>query len=368
MPTYSNIRYAHAERFTAPVATPPLSSLEQLPKTQFIAPQNPCRLEPIIGAMGQDLYQGEDCLSLTVCTPSTTGSRPVLVFIHGGAFLTGSGEFAQYSPERLSNNADIVVVNISYRLGALGFLYTPERGIQNLGIHDQACALEWVRQNIHLFGGDPTRVTLMGQSAGASSILALIATLDHNLFSQAIIASAPFFPINKRQQNKASRHFLDQLHDPYQATISQILSAQSHACQRSSASLPFCPVIDDIYRPQHIMPGLQSVMLWCQQDDAIPFVPRIIEPIVTRYVFQRPMISYAHWLSRHGILTSTLTHTWRHHVRPFRATHCIELPLLFGDWPQWCNAPFLHDVTLEEYKSQSAQLQHLVANFVQQVR
>jgi para-nitrobenzyl esterase len=112
--------------------------------------------------------ENEDCLRLAIFTPAADNrKRRVLVFIHGGAFLTGSAVSECYDASTLAQSCDIVVVNISYRLGALGFLHSPKQGIVNLGMADQWCALQWIRRNIHLFGGDASRMTLMGQSPGA---------------------------------------------------------------------------------------------------------------------------------------------------------------------------------------------------------
>jgi para-nitrobenzyl esterase len=122
-----------------------------------------------------------DCLYLNVWTPATTGSRPVLVWIPGGSFVEGSGSQPWYDPSELCRRGDVVVVSLNYRLGAFGWLYLDELGgealgaASNCGLRDQIAALEWVAANIAQFGGDPTNVTVFGQSAGAWSITALLA-------------------------------------------------------------------------------------------------------------------------------------------------------------------------------------------------
>ncbi|MCR4565695.1 MAG: carboxylesterase family protein [Bacteroidales bacterium] len=88
-------------------------------------------------------------------SPSLQGKRPVLVWIHGGAFVTGSVSFRQYVPSCLSQEGDIVVINLSYRVGVLGFLYLPEKEAVNLGLEDLICELQWARDIISHFGGDP---------------------------------------------------------------------------------------------------------------------------------------------------------------------------------------------------------------------
>ena len=121
--------------------------------------------------------ESEDCLFLNIYTPdSAPGPKPVLVWIHGGAFMCGSGN--DYDASTFARQNDVVVVTINYRLGIFGFLNLqtlgPDyAGSPNLGIQDQIAALEWVKTNIGSFGGDAGNVTIFGESAGAASVLAL---------------------------------------------------------------------------------------------------------------------------------------------------------------------------------------------------
>jgi para-nitrobenzyl esterase len=140
----------------------------------------------------------EDCLYLNVWTAavSTRDKRPVLVYIHGGAFTDGSGDVPVYDGENLAKKG-VVVVTINYRVGPLGFFTHPELTKEsshassgNYGLLDQVAALKWIQANVHAFGGDPTRVTIAGQSAGAASVLYLSASpLAKGLFAQAIAGS-----------------------------------------------------------------------------------------------------------------------------------------------------------------------------------
>jgi para-nitrobenzyl esterase len=132
---------------------------------------------------------GEDCLNLNVWAPSEGGAGlPVLVWIHGGAFTNGSNSLPEYNGSAFARDG-VVTVAVNYRLGAEGFLFTGD-GTANLGLLDQVAALEWVRDNIGAFGGDPGRVTVAGESAGAWCVAALLATpRAAGLFRQAIIQS-----------------------------------------------------------------------------------------------------------------------------------------------------------------------------------
>jgi para-nitrobenzyl esterase len=141
----------------------------------------------------------EDCLFLNVFVPSRSdGLRPVMVWIHGGAHVTG--ESNDYGATRLVEQGDVIVVTINYRLGALGFTAhpaltaeSPDHASGNYGLLDQQEALRWVRRNILLFGGDPSRVTIFGESAGGLSVHAQLASPgSRGLFQRAIVESGAY--------------------------------------------------------------------------------------------------------------------------------------------------------------------------------
>lgn len=145
----------------------------------------------------QEDNTSEDCLYLNVWSPSADKRRrPVMVWIHGGAFTVGSGSGQLYDGHSFAAEGDVVVVTFNYRLGALGFLHLGDiggddfSGSCNCGILDQIAALQWVQDNIGKFGGDPERVTVFGESAGAMSIGVLMAVPKaEGLFHQAIMQS-----------------------------------------------------------------------------------------------------------------------------------------------------------------------------------
>lgn len=136
----------------------------------------------------------EDCLYLNVFSPkkrTSTKLLPVLVFIHGGIFKWGSADPLMYGPEYLMETKQVLVVTLQYRLNVFGFLaanHTSCKG--NFGLKDQSLALKWVRNNIRHFGGDSRRVTLMGQSAGASSVqYQMMSKRSNGLFQRAVLMS-----------------------------------------------------------------------------------------------------------------------------------------------------------------------------------
>ena len=135
-----------------------------------ISPQVPNEaLDSMLGLAPQE--QSEDCLFLNIWTPGTDAeARPVMVWIHGGAFTIGSGSDGLYNGAMLASRGDVVVVTINYRLGALGFLHLPALDESNFGMRDQVAALRWVRDNIASFGGDPGNIMIFGESAGGMSV------------------------------------------------------------------------------------------------------------------------------------------------------------------------------------------------------
>jgi para-nitrobenzyl esterase len=139
----------------------------------------------------------EDCLYVNVWTKAAANARrPVLVYIYGGGFSSGSGDVPVYDGSQLADRG-LVVVNMNYRVGSLGFFAHPELTKEaaasgNYGLMDQVAALQWVRDNIAAFGGDPQRVTIAGQSAGAMSVYLLTASpMAKGLFQRAAIESGP---------------------------------------------------------------------------------------------------------------------------------------------------------------------------------
>lgn len=148
-------------------------------------------LDGLVRGMGS-AEQGEDCLTLNVWTPACDDARrPVMVWIHGGAYAIGSGALPVYGGARLAAATDTVVVTVNYRLGAFGFMLVDHPdAAANPGLLDQVAALEWVRDAIAGFGGDPGNVTIFGESAGAGCVLSLLGMpRARGLFHKAIVQS-----------------------------------------------------------------------------------------------------------------------------------------------------------------------------------
>ena len=241
---FKGIRYGRAERFRPPV---PTTKAEQMPDGGFgpACPQPGRQYQP----------QSEDCLFLNVWTPSATPDRqrPVMVYIHGGAYSNGSVTDPLNDGARLAAHGDVVVVTVNHRLNALGYLYLarldprfPDSG--NCGQLDLVLALEWVRRNIASFGGDSGNVTLFGQSGGGAKIATLMAMpAAKGLFHKAITMSGQQItasgPLNATKRAEAVLARLDGA-DPASVPVEQLVKALSAADPVLGGGVYMGPVLD----------------------------------------------------------------------------------------------------------------------------
>ena len=209
----------------------------------------------------------EDCLTLNIWAPADAFQTPVFVWIHGGALQTGSSKEPLYDGARLAAHG-IVVVSINYRLGVLGFLAHPELSAEsplgisgNYGLLDQIEALRWVKRNIGAFGGDPSKVTIAGESAGGLSVMYLMAAPDaRGLFSKAIAQSAYMISTPELKQSRfgapsaeqAGANLAAALHAP---DVAALRAMDPQALTDAAAAAYFAPfgVIDGHVLPRQLV-------------------------------------------------------------------------------------------------------------------
>jgi para-nitrobenzyl esterase len=222
--------------------------------------------------------QSEDCLTLNVFTPGTDGGRrPVLVWIHGGAFVLGTGATPIYSGRRLARGGDAVVVTLNYRLGALGFAHLGlleadgAADSVNLGVQDQVAALRFVRDHIAAFGGDPGNVTVFGESAGAMSVGTLLGTpMARPLFQRAILQSGAAHNVSGPERAARAADTLlrelgagvrEGLRALREAPVEVVLAAQQRVTQAlgiAHGTLPWQPAVDGRIVPRQPLEAIAA--------------------------------------------------------------------------------------------------------------
>lgn len=267
---FKGIPYAKADRFMPPR---PYTWDGELSCTEFgkKAIQNNAPWFP--GAEEEPWENfSEDCLSLNIYTPSLKARLPVLIEIHGGAFQNGSNQ--ERTPGQIFDRPEAVYVAINYRLGALGYLYLGEelgpdyQNTGNNGLLDQSAALLWIYENIEAFGGDSSRVTLMGSSAGAKSVGALmLIPACRPYFNQAILSSGAMQSI--RSQTTAAqltKRFLAAGLVTAEALLTMpaedLLKIQIEFCKSPGNTCFFGPVADGITIPSDWYPKALAGDLW----------------------------------------------------------------------------------------------------------
>lgn len=261
-----------ARRFLPPRAVEPWTGVRDALEHGATAPKAPYT-PPFDALIPEVFVPGEDCLNLNLWTPDPAGRLPVMVWLHGGAFANGSNSVPGYDGSRFARDG-VVCVGVNYRLGADGFLHLGGDDSANLGLLDQIAALEWVRDNIAAFGGDPDRITVFGESAGAMAIGALLTMpAAKGLFHRAVLQSgAAHHILSPHSAQLIGSHLAELLGVPATRTdlaavpVDLLVQAQQRLRAEISARpdpglwgeatrnlMPFEPVVDGrtLPRPPH---------------------------------------------------------------------------------------------------------------------
>lgn len=349
------------------------------------------------------VHWNEDCLTVNVQTPALDDAgRPVLVWIHGGGYRNGQGAVPWYNGARFARNGDIVVITINYRLGALGFTDLSRFGEEFAtsginGILDQITALEWVRDNIANFGGDPAKVTIAGESAGGFSVGTLLGSpRAAGLFRGAIAQSgAAHHCLGQPAAETVANRFLealgvDSMAALQTAAVAAILKAQVDVCTAlergpgldSPLGVPvsaFYPVIGNEVLPEPPLDAIRAGLgaevnvlagsnrdettLWGYGEVDMDRVertagrlgsPRVLDTyrrtrpgasprelmtaVTTDHMFRIPAIRLAEARSRG---TWLYQFNWRSRIPGLGATHALEIPFAFDNLHQAGVAAFI---------------------------
>lgn len=395
----TGIPYATAARFQSPSPAPdratPLLATSPAPA----CPQAPVPfLDEVLGTRYGELPGSEDCQNLSITMPADIDPAeklPVMVWIHGGSYTTGSGDLAIFDPAALAAENRVVVVSVTYRLGLFGFLSTRTGRPGNLGLLDQLEAFRWVQRNISAFGGDPHRVAAFGQSAGGDAIAHIMAVPEApSLFQRAIIQSAPLGISRGRATiNQAMGIAAESVTEETPAMdvveieerVTQVarkfgmLAAMPFGTQYGHHPLPAEAGIEAAWN--HTAPGIQVLMGHTSQEarlflprnrflSALERVPvlgktalRAINWVVTETVYGRASRKFAR---RHSAAGGTAHHyvlDWHAPGNIYGSAHTIDLPLLFGTKDTWDGVGLIAGATWDEVDAAGQQVRALWAQF-----
>ena len=371
------IPYARAARFAIPAPvtdwTTPYDAAEPSPASPQLA--SPA-LEEVLGSSLGSLPQSEDCQNLSVTLPADVQpgeALPVMVWIHGGSYVSGAGDMAIQDPTALVTEQRVIVVAVTYRLGLLGYLGTPSGRPANLGLLDQILAFRWVQRNIAAFGGDPRNVTAFGQSAGGDAVAHVMATPGASaLFARAIIQSAPLGIVRGRGQLSA---VMGEAADDVDAgaSIDDLLLAQPLVAQKSAGyglrgAMAFSTQYGHVPLPPErgvdrawnaVAPRI-PILIGHTAEEARLFIPSFpgLTSLVRRPVIGPLVFRVANWYLTGAVYGRSSRAFARRHARAggdahhyvlsfgapgneFGAAHTMDLPFLFGDEQIWKHATLL---------------------------
>lgn len=394
------IRYARAGRFERPSPEPAVDRIDAT-RPGPACPQPPMEFtERVLGITRGELGFDEDCLRLSVTTPAGATRRaalPVMVMIHGGSYTSGAGDLAIYDPTLLVAEQQVVVVNVTYRLGLLGYLGDGASRPANLGLLDQIEALRWVRTNIAAFGGDPDAVTVFGQSAGGDATAHLmIAKGAEGLFHRAIIQSPPIGVMPGRSGMAAEMMQAAEAITA-EADVDDVLATQPaveppFARYGLRAGMPFgvqyghdpLPAEADLDAAWSAAARRIEVLIGSTDREAAFFVARVAgdhaarpwaAPFVRRLVarltegiYGRGVLAFADRHHRAGGRGQRYLLTWGVPGNIFAGAHTIELPLLFGRPDTWRDAELIDGVDPEDFRRSGRRLREIWADFARSGR
>lgn len=265
-----------AGRFMPPSPPKPWAGVREIPKLRAIAPQTDAAAAPrpnipaLQGMMSigsePNSIETEDCLNLTVYTPSLDKrKRPVMFWCHGGGFASGSGSCPMYDGTALARSGDVVVVSVTHRLNVLGYAFLAESGPDfaqsgNVGMLDIVLALKWVRDNIEHFGGDPSKVLIFGQSGGGSKVASLLSMPSaKGLFHRAAMQSGSTSKLRDPEDAARAPEALfaelglkpNQGRELQKIPLQRLMAAHFAASKKPNAAGNYSPMRDGVIVPRN---------------------------------------------------------------------------------------------------------------------
>ncbi|CAO1666344.1 Carboxylic ester hydrolase [Halomonas sp. NYA30] len=394
----TGIRYARAQRFCAPKDEPPSTTPIQATQWSPASPQNTIpELNEALGVTEQEFHAVEGELHLSVTQPDNPAKapRPVMVWIHGGSYVFGAGDLAVFDVRPLALEGNLIVVSVTYRLGLLGFLGGYANRPANLGLLDMISALRWINTNIAAMGGDPTNVTLFGQSAGGDAAAHLmISEGTEGLFQRAIIQSAPLgisrgrAKMNAKMGQKAAT-----LKD--NAPINELLRVQTQVAESArgfglKAAMPFGTQYGHYPLPSEAQTDaawrraaakIDLFMGYTAEENTLfvvisPSLTRLrntplvgealnkaMVAVTTRSVYIRDAHKFARRHAQAGGRAYLYRLDWCKGRYPFGATHTIDLPLLLGEPSSWQHADLVKGVDETTLLEHGQRMRALWADF-----
>jgi len=364
----TGIRYARAERYGLPSPEPDTKRIDATSWAPACTQEQSERERELIGPMLDQLGFAEDCQRLSITMPAQGAEGlPVMVWIHGGSYISGAGDAPVYDPTPLVTEQQVVAVNVTFRLGRLGWLGGPDGPPANLGLFDIQEALRWIRRNISAFGGDPDNVTMFGESAGADAIAHLmIAEGSTGLFHKAIVQSAPLglsrnrAPMNAAMLEVAQRLDPDGPVEDVVRTQPQVLDPARKFGLRGTMAFGVqyghapMPAEEDVDRAWQRVASQYDVLMGCNAREAALFLESIpVKPLPFRLpvigrlagwmfitllswlVYRRQVPRFAKRHRSGGGRIATYLLTWGVPGSKYRPAHTLDIPLLLGSEPWW---------------------------------
>jgi len=395
----TGIRYARAARFERPTPEPRASAPVEATTWSPACPQLQVPfLERVLGSTLAHLGESEDCLRLSVTRPLERGvgeTLPVMVWIHGGSYVSGAGDALAFDVRALVEAQRVVVVAVTYRLGLLGFLGGTGGRPANLGLFDMLEALRWVKTNIATFGGDPANVTLFGQSAGGDAIAHLmISEGAEGLFRRVIIQSAPLgISLGRKKMSEAMASIASRI--SASAPVEEVVAKQNEVAKVARrfgliGAMPFgtqygqapLPDEDELDEAWSRVASRYEVLIGFAAEEGTLFLPGIpaiqratqlplvgglarlaLVSLINTWVYRKANARFAERHAGAGGVAYTYLITWGSKTNGFGATHTIDLPLLFGDEQTWRTAQLVEGAPWEEVHRHAQQVRALWAQF-----